>query len=123
LLSCAPQSALNPCVFRIGFPAGPPCIRRDQFLLDEFVELVQVDVTEDRGHDPALRTAAERFVVFPVFQVPGLEHVSDEPEESLVVDFLREYGQEDFMPEAAEAVADVTLDEPYGASPGVVDFA
>ena len=45
LLSCAPQPALNPCVFRIGFPAGPPCILRDQFLLDKFVELVQVDVT------------------------------------------------------------------------------
>ena len=37
-------------------PAGSPCVLRDQFLLDEFVELVQVDVTEDRGHHAALRT-------------------------------------------------------------------
>ena len=43
-----------PLVFRIGFPAGSPRIPRDQFPLDEFAELVQVDVTEDRGRHAAL---------------------------------------------------------------------
>ena len=70
-----------------------------------------------------LRNHKAKYRFCLMVAIPGFEHVSDEPEESLVVDFLREYGQEDFMLEAAEAVADVALDEPYGASPGVVDFA
>ena len=32
----------------------------------------------------ALRDAAERVMVFPVFQVPGLQHVTDQPEEPVV---------------------------------------
>jgi NAD(P)-dependent dehydrogenase (short-subunit alcohol dehydrogenase family) len=38
---------LCPVVSRVAFPAGSPRVLRDQFLFDEFVELVQVDVTED----------------------------------------------------------------------------
>src|SRR5205823_1693979 len=68
----------------------------------------------------ALRTAAERFAVFPVFQVPGFEHVSDKPEEPLVMDFLRQYHEKDLVIKAAEAVADITLDKPYCSGPGIV---
>ena len=88
---------LYPLVFGIAFPAGSPRVLRDQFPLDEFVELVQVDVAEDRGYHAALRTAAERFMVFPVFQVPGFQHVTDKPQEPLVVDFLRQYPEKDLV--------------------------
>jgi hypothetical protein len=81
---------------------------------------VEVDAAEDRRHHAALRGSAERFVVFPVFQVPGLEHVTDKPEEPLVVDFLRQYPEKDLVAEAAEAVGDVTLDKPGGPGPGIV---
>ena len=71
-----------------------------------------------RGH-AALRAAAERLVVFPVFQVPGPEHVPHEPEEPLVMDFLRQYPEKDFLVKAAEAVADITLDKPGRPGPGL----
>ena len=79
---------------------------------------MQVDVAEDRRYRAALRAAAERFPVFPVFQVPGPEHVAHEPEEPLVMDFLRQYPEKDFLVETAEAVGDVALDEPDGPGPG-----
>ena len=81
----------------IGGPERSPRVLRDQFLLDEFVELMQVNVTEDRRYHAALRTAAERFVIFPVFQVPGFQHVPDKPQEPLVMDFLRQYPEKDLM--------------------------
>ena len=68
----------------------------------------------------ALRNAAERVVVFPVFQVPGFEHVAGKPQEPLVVDLLRQYPEKDFVVETAEAVGDVTLDKPCGSGPGVL---
>ncbi|MGO8959637.1 MAG: hypothetical protein ACLQFR_20055, partial [Streptosporangiaceae bacterium] len=48
------QPGCRPVVFRIVPAAGSPRVLRDQFLLDELVELVQVDVTEDRGRPAAL---------------------------------------------------------------------
>ena len=55
-------------------------------------------------HHAALRAAAERLMVFPVFQVPGPEHVAHEPEEPLVVDFLRQYPEQDFLVKTAEGL-------------------
>ena len=80
-----------PVVLRVYLPAFPPRVLRDQFPFHVFIELVQVDVAEGRRYHAALRTAAERLMVFPVFQVPGPEHVAHEPEEPLVMDFLRQY--------------------------------
>ncbi len=54
----------------------------------------------------ALRTSAERFAIFPVFQVPGFQHVTDKPQETLVVDFLRQYPEKDLVIQAAKAVGD-----------------
>ena len=39
-------------------------------------------------------------MVFPVFQVPGFEHVADQPEEPLVVDFLRQDPEKDLVVQA-----------------------
>ena len=95
---------------------------RDQFPFDELVELVQVDVTEQGRYHAALRGAAERVVVLPVFHVPGLEHVTDQPEKPVIVDFLCQDPQEDLMVGAAEAVRDITLDEPHGTGPSLLHF-
>ena len=70
---------------------------RDQFLLDEFVELIPVDITEDRGNRATLRNSAKRVMIFPFFEVPGLQHVAHQPEEPVVVDFLRQYPEEDIV--------------------------
>ena len=60
-----------------------------------FVELVEVDVAEDRGYRAALRTAAERFMIFPVFEVPGFQHVPHQPEEPVIEDFLCQCPEKD----------------------------
>ena len=55
----------------------------------------------------------------PVFQVPGLEHVAHQPEEPLVIDFLRQDRDKDLMIQRPVAVGDVSLDEPCGPGPGI----
>ena len=95
---------------------------RDQFPVDELVELVQVDVAEQRRDHAALRGAAERVVVLPVFHVPGREHVTNQPEKPVIVDLLCQDPQKDLVVGAAEAVGDVTLDEPHGTGPGFLHF-
>ena len=87
----------RPVVFRVEPAASSARILRDQLLLDEFVELVQVNVTEDWGHRAALRNSAERVMIFPFFEVPGLQHVAHQPEEPVVVDFLRHYPEQDLV--------------------------
>jgi len=44
-----------------------------------------------------LRGAAERVTVFPVFEVPGFEHVTDQPEKPVIADLLRQYPEKDFV--------------------------
>ena len=119
---CACQRVRRRGVLRIRRAARSPRVLRDQFPLDELVELVEVDVTEDRGHRAALRTAAERFPVIPFFEIPGFEHVPHQPEKPLVLDLLTQYVQENLVPQRPEAVADVSLNEPHGPGPGVVDL-
>ena len=67
-----------------------------------------------------MRGAAERFVVLPVFHVPVLEHVADQPEKPVVVDLFRQDLQEDLVRDFPEAVGYVSLDEPHGPGPGVL---
>src|SRR5690349_24970759 len=61
-------------------------------------------------------------MVLPVFQVPGLEHVTDQPEKPVIADLLRQYPEKDIVAEAAEAAGDVSLDKPRGPGPGLLDF-
>ena len=51
-------------------------------------------------------------MIVPVFQVPGFQHVTDKPQEPLVMDFLRQYSEKDLMVKRPEAVGDITLDKP-----------
>jgi hypothetical protein len=61
-------------------------------------------------------------MVLPVFQVPGLEHVTDQPEKPVIADFLRQYPEKDIVAETAEAAGDVSLDKPHGPGPCLLDF-
>jgi hypothetical protein len=61
-------------------------------------------------------------MIFPVFEVPGLQHVTDKPEEPLVLDFLRQYPEKDLMVKRPEAVRDISFNKPYGPGPGIVDL-
>ena len=66
----------------------------------------------------ALRNPAERIAVSPVFQVPGFQHVTDQPEKPVIADLLRQDPHEDLMVNGPVAVGDITLDEPCGPAPG-----
>jgi len=61
-------------------------------------------------------------MILPVFHVPGLEHVTYQPEKPVVEDFFRQYPEKDLMVDFPEAVGDVTLDEPHGPGPGILHF-
>ena len=61
-------------------------------------------------------------MVFPVLQVPGFEHVTDQPEKPLIVDFLRQDPDHYLVVRRSEAVGDIALDEPCGPFPGFADF-
>ena len=74
---------------RIGFPAFPSGIFRDEDRLGELIQPVQVNVRQDGGRDAALRRTGKRRVPLPVFQIPGPEHVLDQPQEPVIMDVLR----------------------------------
>jgi site-specific DNA recombinase len=65
----------------------------------------------ERDH-AALRHSAQRVVVFPVLQVPGLEHLFDKPQEPVIKDLLHQDRQHDLVAKAPETVRNVTLDKP-----------
>ncbi len=56
-----------------------------------------------------MRHAAERVMVFPVFEVPGFEHVTDQPEKPLVTDSLREDPEKDRVSELNRGATDPAL--------------
>lgn len=58
-------------------------------------------------------------MVCPVFQVSGLQHVPQQPQEPVVVDLLRQYREHDRMVETPETVGEVTLNEPARPTPAV----
>ena len=88
---------IEPLVFEVLFPAVSPRVFWDEHLLDELVQLVRVDIREYWRYHPALRASAQRFAVLPVLQVPGLEHVNDQPQEPVIVNLLRQDPHHDIM--------------------------
>src|SRR5712691_2689761 len=101
-----------PVAGRVGCPALSPGAFRHENCPDEFVHPVQVNIGEHGRDHAALRNAAQRVVVFPVLQVPGPEHLADEPQEPVVLDLLRQDRQHDLMVKTPETVRDITFDKP-----------
>ena len=66
-----------------------------------------------------MRNSGKRGVPFPVLKVPGFEHLFDEPEEPVVIDFLRQRREHDLVVERPEAVGDVAFNEPGCPGPGL----
>src|SRR5664279_1330610 len=115
--TCTPHPVLRPLILGVVSSVFPSGVLRDQNRLDVDVQLMQVDIREDRRHHPALRTAAQRFMVPPVFQVLGLQPLFDEPQKPVVVDLLRQDPDHNIMIQSPEAIGDITLDEPRGPGP------
>jgi hypothetical protein len=113
----------QPGVFGICGPGNSPGVFRDQDCLGEFVQPVQVDIGEDWADYAALRNTGKRRVPFPVFQVPGFQHMPDQPQEPVVVDFLRQDRDHYLVVQGPEAIGDVSLDEPGCPGPDVFHFA
>ena len=114
----APVRVLHLGVGRIGRPARPSGVFRYENCLDEFVEPVQVNIGQDRGGHPALRTAAQRGVPFPVLKVPGLQHIPQQPQEPVIVNLLAQYPEKYPVIKRSETVGNISLDEPGRPGPG-----
>ncbi len=85
---------------------------RQQNCFDELVQPVQVDVGQARGENPALRRAAERGVPHPVLQIPGSQHLANQPQKPVIVDLLAQRLERDRVVKLVEAPGDVTFDKP-----------
>src|SRR5260370_40949869 len=114
---------LHSLIRRVGPTAAAEVVLGQQPLLDVLIEPVKVDVGKDGRCDPALRGAAERGVPPPVLQVPGLEHVADQPQEPAIADLLRQDLDHYFMIQRPEAVGDIALDEPVRPLPDLNHLA
>ena len=66
---------------------------------------------------PALRRAAERGVPHPVLQVPGSQHLADQPKQPGIVDVLCQRRERDLVVKLIEAAGDVALDKPSCPAP------
>jgi site-specific DNA recombinase len=75
-----------------------------------------------RAHS-ALRAAAQRRMIMPVLQVPGCQHVTHEPQEPVIVDFLRQDRDHYLVVQGPEAIGDISLDEPGRPGPDVFHLA
>src|SRR5258708_15085327 len=62
--------------------------------------------------DAALRGARKRCVPFPVLKVSCLQHATQQPEEPVIADFLRQDPAHYFIIQRSEAVGDVSFHEP-----------
>ena len=60
----------------------------------------------------ALRNPAQRVMVFPFLQVPGLEHLFDEPQEPVITKLFSQDRQHDLMIKTPETVRDIAFNEP-----------
>src|SRR5260370_16308943 len=107
-LPCARSSRFYPPVFWVPFTLFPSGISRDEFPLNVLIELVQVDVTEEGGQHSALRGSAEGLMIDPVVQVPGFQHVADQPEESVIMNVFREYTDKNIVVVFPETLPDIS---------------
>src|SRR5262249_988550 len=118
ILAFSSDRGFDAAVFQVGLPRLAVIELRQQFLLDELVQSVQVDVGQQRGTDAPLRRAAEGLPELPVLQVPGLQHRADQLEQPVVVELLPKYLHQHVVVDRVEALGDVPLDEPLGSVPG-----
>src|SRR5438876_8712169 len=58
----------------------------------------------------------------PVLQVPGFQHLPDEPEEPVIADLLCQDRDHYLVVQSSEAVRDISLDKPGRPGPGIVDL-
>ena len=108
----------DPAVLRIAFPARTSGVFRHQNRLDKRVQPIQVDVGQARGKNPALRRAAERGTPHPILQVPGSQHLTDQPKQPGIVDPLAQRLEHDLVVKLIEAPGDVAFDKPGRSRPG-----
>jgi hypothetical protein len=74
-----------------------------------------------RGEHPTLRRTAQCGVIPPLFQIPSLEQVRDQPKKAVVSDALAQDGKQDVVVQPVETLGDVAFDEPRRGLPRVVD--
>ena len=85
------------------------------------VQPVQVDVSQQRGQHPALRSAGDRPADLPVAHHPCAQHHPQKLEHRLVHDAFSDRLHQLLMRNRLETVGDIRLDHPSPTPPGLIN--
>jgi hypothetical protein len=89
------DGVFNLLIGRVFPPAFSSIVLGKLHCLDKLIQLIQVDIAEDRTAHPTLWCPTEGFVPAPLFEISCLEHVSYEPQKSVVMNAFTQDAQED----------------------------
>ena len=68
----------------VGFPLSSFRILWDEYVFDELVQFVQIQISKNRADNGALWGATVGLIPSPIFQISCLEEVADEAEKLFV---------------------------------------
>src|SRR5262249_37662975 len=123
LPAIVPRLEGEPVPFQVLSSLPPLRVGRDERVFDEPIQLIEVDVGQQRTDDPALRRPTLGLVPLPVFHIPRAEQPSEEAKHSVIVEISPDDVEQHIVVDVVEAAFDVPLDEPDGPCPFAVDFA
>ncbi len=86
LFACCINLVPDASVSRVVLSFAALGILRNEMGFDEVVELVQVDIAEDRRNNASLRCPTQRCVVAPFLKIASLKYVFDQAQETVIVD-------------------------------------
>src|SRR5208282_2579145 len=92
-------------------------------IFDEPVQVVQVDVGQQRADNTSLRCTAGGFMIPPVFHVSSPEQAVDQRDQSAIVNVSPDDLQQDRVIDVVETAFDVTLDEPNRSAPRLANLS
>lgn len=98
------------------------CVGWNEGLFNILIELVEVDIPEDRRDHAPLRASAQSFIDLPFLEVPTFKQVPDESKQPLIVDLFAKNSKQDIVVHRVEELGDVAFNKPASASPVIVDF-
>ena len=79
---------VQPLVFEVLFPVASPGVLRDEHLLCELIQLVQVDIREDGDTTPPCGQPLSVSWYSQSSRYPALSMLADQPQKPVIVDFL-----------------------------------
>ncbi len=106
----------------VGFPLGSFGVLGDEYVFDEFIQLVQVEIGKDRTHNGPLGSATVGLIPSPIFEVSCFEQAANEAEKPFIFDGFSQDGEQQFMRKRIKALRDIAFYEPDTSHPGMIDL-